>query len=283
VNQGSFDGIGHTDAERAYELSSGARTFLALLVVSVVVAGVSVGLTLVATGQASTPVAHVQNLSFGVFDTFRRADSPTSLGQSDSGKQWIPRVGTWGVKGAEAYLATPKSRRYNLAVVDTHTGDGTVQVTVARMVESAGLVFRYQNSLNYYAIVAVPKFATWGILRVDHGKLASIGRLGLVPVQNQTTISVLLRGTEIDVAINGQLRRSFANNTLLQTAPYVGLIAFGSGGRNARWVNFVASGAAPAPPAPAPRPAGTAPRPAGTAPRPQTPTTRRRPTTTART
>jgi hypothetical protein len=276
VNQGSFDGMGRTAADRPYAASSRARTILALLLVSVVVAGVSVGLTLVATGQTSTPVAHVQNLSFGVFDTFRRADSPTTLGQADSGKRWIPRVGTWGVKGGEAYVATPASRRYNLAVADMHTGDGTVQVTLARMVESAGLVFRYQNILNYYAIVAVPRFATWGVLRVDHGKLASIGRLGLVPVQNQTTISVVLRGTEIDVAVNGQLRKSFANNTLLQTAPYAGLVAFGSGGRNARWVNFVASGAAPAPPAPAPRPAGTAPR-------PRTPTTRRRPPKTART
>jgi hypothetical protein len=267
--------MSRTDADRTYASSSRARTILALLGVAVVVGGVSVGLTLAATDQASTPVAHVQNLSFGVFDTYRRADNAVSLGQSDSGKSWVSRIGTWGVKGGEAYVATPKPRRYNLAVVDMHTGDGTVQVTLAQVVEGAGLVFRYQNSLNYYALVAAPKFATWGLQRVYHGKVSSLGRLGLVPVQNQTTISVLLRGPEIDIAVDGQLRKSFADNVVLETAPYVGLIAFGSGGRNVRWVNFVASAAAPAPPPPAPRAAG--------APRPQTAPARPRPTTTSRT
>jgi hypothetical protein len=269
VTQPTLDGMTLETEDRNLGLPPRVRWAAALIAALAIVVFASVGLTLLATHHRSTTGNKVKNLSFGVLDNFRRGDSTTSLGHADSGQRWSLRVGTWGVKNEEAYVAIAKPRGNNLAVINMHTGDGTVQVTLAHLVSGVGLVFRYGSNLNYWAVTAAPSFGTWAVERVERGRRTMLGNLGPVSVHSETTVSVHLRGPVIDVAINGQVRKSLTNPSL-QTLPWVGLIGYGDGARAARWTNFVASAAAAAP-------AVTPRRPNPALPRRQTPAFPRRP------
>jgi len=224
------------------------RLAVVAIAIAIAVGSGAVGALVWGSGSTNRSVA-VRNLAYGVVDTFNRNDDATKLGVTDSGQRWFSVSGTWGVTGGTAYVARP-GNGYNLSVVNMHTPDGNVQVTLKKLVAGAGLVFRYHNPFNYWLVSASPKLATWAVQRVENAKLVTVGDLGVVPVQDETTVSVRLSGPQITVAIDGQVRKSFVSGLyqgLYQSDTWAGLVGYTKLAGAARWSDFVASGAAPAP------------------------------------
>jgi len=173
----------------------------------------------------------------GTADPFDRPDDPSSLGAVPEGPPWRAEAGTWGVVAGQAAVTTP-AQGHSLAVVPLGGGDGTVQVRLAKVVNGAGIVFRYQDPLNYWAVVAVPYYATWAVSKTVGGHTSGMGSTGLSAVQDGTTVAVRLVGGTIDVAVEGQVRRTVADADL-RRAPSVGMVApAGTGASDARFDDF---------------------------------------------
>lgn len=83
-------------------------------------------------------------------DDFNRADSSSSLGTpSDGGGAWTALVGTWGIASNTGYLATDAGDSQDVAVLDSGTSDVDVQVTLATLTSTPGLILRAADSNNY--------------------------------------------------------------------------------------------------------------------------------------
>jgi hypothetical protein len=175
----------------------------------------------------------------GVFDSFQRADAASGLGVSDNGAQWRAITGGWGVKGGQAYVSR-KAPFVSVVLSPLGSADGYVQVAASTVESGCGLVVRFHDRLNYVALVAVPKYATWNLEEVVAGKTTTIGNVGVAPVRNGTVIAVRVTGATAEVNIDNRPVKSFTVHQVPGAAE-VGLIATGPQASLARWDDFVAT------------------------------------------
>ncbi len=84
-----------------------------------------------------------------VSDTFNRANSATSLGNTDSGQVWTATKGTFGISGNQAYISGGcPAPAY--AVVNAGITDATIQVTLSTNTQDVRIPFRYVDLNNMY-------------------------------------------------------------------------------------------------------------------------------------
>lgn len=133
-------------------------------------------------------------------DTFDRANAE-SLGKADSGQTWVSEMGTWGIKGNAAHVAQPREEGFRqVALLDTeavYMNQGSVTVDFKNAAPGAGIVFRYNNPFNYYAIVAQPGGANWRIEQIVGGETTNIGVVQ-APSEGAVSMTVQLRGFFFD-------------------------------------------------------------------------------------
>ncbi len=158
-------------------------------------------------------------------DDFWRNGTPTPLGTDSSRMRWMTPNSTWTVSSGSAYVSIPGFSR-SLAVSDMPRAEGAVDVRMTRVTQGAGVVFRYRDPDNYWAVVAVPGYATWAIVNVVEGREAVIANTGLSPIADGTTVTVRTKGDAVDVAFNSSVVRSFTDGTL-SDATGVGITAEG--------------------------------------------------------
>lgn len=175
---------------------------------------------------------------FGTIDQFDRPDDPASMGDFAPGRPWSEDAGTWGIVDGEAYLSRSGEFR-NHSVVGLGQGDGGAQVRLDKVVNGAGLVFRYVGPYNYWAVVAVPDVATWNIIKVVEGDQEVVGNTGQSPTADGTTVAVRMEGDTIDVIINGRIRKTVVDDFQAE-AGKVGITARGAESGDARFDDFVA-------------------------------------------
>lgn len=188
----------------------------------------------------------------GNVDTFSEPPDQFSLGTFASGQPWMPVAGVWGTTGASAYVSAPGPGR-NLALIKLATPDAAIQVSMDHLVQGAGLVFRYRDASDYWYVAAVPAYASWSITKVIAGRQTTVANTGLSPVTDGTTLAVRTRGSRIEVALNGVVRR-VVSDPELSSATFAGLGVAGSYSGAARFGDFRVAGAAPPGQAPAATP-----------------------------
>lgn len=223
-------------------VSRGAWSVVLLVVLA---ASLGAGMVLVSARQRIGspiygPALPKLHSSSGVVDTFARQASKVSLGTADSGQRWTAVAGTWGRGLGAAYMARPGSSGIGLAVIDMGAPDGLVQATQVTSGDSAGLAFRYLDSSNYWWVESRPEIGTWVIERFVAGKNVVIGDVGPARTDSGTTVSVLLRGSTIEVFIDGVRRRTVVDSDLVG-ATKVGLAGRAPGATQTRWATFIAS------------------------------------------
>lgn len=172
----------------------------------------------------------------GTVDPFERPNQATDLGTMPDGPAWFPDTGTWGISDGRVYLSAPVNGR-NQAVVDLGQSDGAVQATLPKVVNGAGLVFRYRNPFDYWAVVAVPAYATWAVVRIQGGQEKVVANTGLSPVADGTTVAVRLTGDVIDIVFDTRLTRTITD-VAVGTATKVGLTAQAMPGVDAASARF---------------------------------------------
>jgi hypothetical protein len=175
--------------------------------------------------------------SLGLFDSLARPDSD-ALGVADSGQAWIEDAGDWGVESASAVIAAPNPSGPSLAVANTRTTRGTVQVTMPSVEPATGIVFRYENAFNYWALTAAPEAGTWSISQLVAGELTQVGSVGLAPTADFTTVAVRFDENLLEFFIDGTSVSAIIDPDTIG-GTYAGLIGRGPDAVDARWTNFV--------------------------------------------
>lgn len=170
-------------------------------------------------------------------DRFVQPDSVFSLGAAPRAGAWEAAGGIWGVARHRAYVAGAASEGANIAVLDLSPGPSAVEVRMAHAAQGAGLVFRYQDPQDYWAVLDVPAYATWSIIKVTKGRATGAGDTGLSPVGDGTTIGVRLLGPRIQVALGTKVVRTIVDPSL-DRAGMAGLIAEGGAATAARFSDF---------------------------------------------
>ncbi len=213
----------------------------------------------------------------GVSDSFDRPDDPSSLGTSPTGMMWRADAGTWGIVGGQAAPLVP-APGHSFAVVPLGNSDGAVQVQMAKVADGAGLVFRYQDPRNYWAVTAAPYYATWVVSRTVDARTQVVANTGLSATHDGTTLAVRMTGDVIDVAVEAGVRKTISDGALLHSS-MVGLMVSGISSTAPRFDDFEMAAVA-SPPVSPPTDLGTSTTVPGDA-STTTPTTQVVPDTTA--
>jgi O-antigen ligase len=123
-----------------------------------------------------------------------------------------------------ADVSTDPARPDELAVTDLGITEYALSLTMNRSAADAGLVFRYHDRDNYWAMVAAPQFATWGILEVRDGVSTLRANTGLSAQGDNVRIELVNSPTRFTVAINGAKAAELSTGAL-GTSTAVGIIA----------------------------------------------------------
>jgi hypothetical protein len=178
-----------------------------------------------------------------VADSFARPDHRFGIGTAPGGPRWRAEVGAWGVSGAAAYVSGPVDGRA-LAVADVGRGDGTVSAKVARVANGAGVVFRYRDRDDWWAVLAVPAYATWVVVRTVDGHSETVANTGVSPVGDGTVVSVRTAGETIEISFDRGVAKTLVDPAL-SDAGGVGITAEGAAAGRARFDDFSFSPPAP--------------------------------------
>lgn len=174
--------------------------------------------------------------SVGLVDSFGE-DERDDLGRAENGTPWEIVSGSWSTDGGEATVSAPDSGP-SMAVADLGAGPSTIQVTMAETAGGAGLLFRYSNPFNHWALIGAPKFATWTLQRVVDGERTDIASISPAAVEAGTTVAVSDDGETIRVFIDG-VEVASERDVRLARETKVGLIA-SDGDSTARFDDIVA-------------------------------------------
>ena len=216
-------------------LARAARVTTAVLAVVLVV----VGGVLIATsgdGGSSRRGGEATAAVLGTTDGFERAGALT-LGPLTSDRDWLPVAGTWGIDDGDARVVRPVEAR-NHALVRLGAGDGAVQARIEHITNGAGVVFRFQDPFNYWAVVAAPSVGTWNLVRVENGESTVLGNTGPSAVADGTTVAARFDGDDIEVMVNGEVRLAAADG-FLSDQGRVGLTVRGGDAAEARFDDVV--------------------------------------------
>jgi hypothetical protein len=171
-------------------------------------------------------------------DTFDRPDDDASRGETGTGPAWEAVYGTWAIRGDQAATSGGGAGEGPLlAVVPEGEGDGLTEVTMVRVEEGTGLVFRYLDAENYWSVTANPGVGSWSVNRVIEGDTELVSEVP-APTTDGITVSVTQDGSVVRVLFDGE---EFLNVTdaALSEQLQGGLIAAANSGGTARWDRFM--------------------------------------------
>jgi hypothetical protein len=134
-------------------------------------------------------------------DTFDRSDAD-DLGTADSGQPWEVTAGSWAIRNDGAVATGDPAAGPQLAVVPQVVNDGLVEVGLRVAATGAGLVFRYEDPRNYWAVTADTTTITWTVTQVIDGEATTAGQFS-APVFDGVTISVTQNVATVRFLVEG--------------------------------------------------------------------------------
>lgn len=173
----------------------------------------------------------------GLFDSFARADAD-GLGLTETGREWVGDSGSWGIRSRSAVITEPSTSGPTITIANMRATSGTVQVTMPSVKRGSGIVFRFKNTFNYWALTAAPDSGTWSVSKVIAGKQTQLGSIGLTQVADYTTIAVRFDETFMDFYVDGTKVAAMIDPDPIG-GTYAGLIGLGPESADAQWTNFV--------------------------------------------
>lgn len=139
-----------------------------------------------------------------VLDDFDGAADSSALGETMTEQVWGSVRGRWGTTGEKARLVAPEETEPSLAVVDSGSDQTLTEVTLSVVEAGAGLVFRYADPSNYWAVIASPDLQSLSLMRVEDGFVAEAGTVDR-PVTDGLTVAASTRPATIQVFVEGKL------------------------------------------------------------------------------
>jgi hypothetical protein len=121
------------------------------------------------------------------------------------GRTWRVVQGEWSTTGNVFRVTKPGPLFASLVVTDSGAADVTVRAEMSEVASGAGLVFRYQDPFNYWALEAVRGVVSWQLIKVEAGKSQVVRTTGFSPTGPGTVVAVTTKtdGT-LRIAFNGK-------------------------------------------------------------------------------
>jgi hypothetical protein len=172
-----------------------------------------------------------------VVDSFDRADDPESLGEADLGGPWEAVAGTWGIRDNRAVTSAAEGQDGpSLAIISGGPANRLTEVTLSVVEAGTGLVFRYQDPQNYWAVTADGGGASWSVVQVTEGQLAVVATID-EPARDGTTVSVSQRPNRLRFHFEGVFTTQI-DEPALPDERQSGLILIPGSGGEPQWDRF---------------------------------------------
>jgi len=197
-----------------------------------------------------------------ISDDFNRADSESDLGQTPTGVPWTATKGKWKIESGQvaAYIDQDKEflskkgwyvTKYigagvdDLMTVVPSAANGFVQVTMTEPGQWSGLVFRYQDTLNYWKLATDVRGQQWVVSHWINGVQSGFRVIPEAPMSGDV-IRVRTRQHRIGISINGVLKLAVSDSTLRNALGagllgYAGTDGHDQAGLKARFDDFSAT------------------------------------------
>ena len=181
--------------------------------------------------------------SSSITDSFTRANSTTSLGDTTTGQVWTAHTGGWGISSNQGYQSTPTNDA--MATVESHSLSNctiSADITSGALGYLGGLLFRYLNVNNCWVARLNTNAGSNALelYRRSGGTWTLVGSWSPAGLAASTTyaLSVVLLGSSITVKLNGTTRIT-ATNSQEADATRHGLYGHAVSNSGAmRWDNF---------------------------------------------
>jgi hypothetical protein len=153
---------------------SATRSWLRLLgAILFVVVTIATSVRLLEAEPETSSQPAVSGSSVKARDKFARPADPASLGQAHNGSRWMTLGGTWGIAGEAAYVSSPEE--VNIAVLDAKATASTSALITGTA--QCGLVAGLTDATDYVALVRVPNFGVWNLIRQFGGASTKLAAL----------------------------------------------------------------------------------------------------------
>ena len=133
-----------------------------------------------------------------VYDSFDRPDG--ALGTADTGQAWVVANGTSVISGGEAQSNTTNA----VAYVESGLTDCIVSANL-RNTGRSGLMFRYNNSTDYWYLLAVGT-NFYVVCHITDGNAGGGAISGVVP-GDYDFCEIIMQGTQVTIKINGVIQK----------------------------------------------------------------------------
>jgi hypothetical protein len=187
-----------------------------------------------------TGIYSLYGLSPAMVDSFNRADSSTTLGNTDTGQPWTYPAGTWGITSSSVAYTQVLGAQESVAIINANKQDMRAQFVISAFANSAGLgaIARFSDINNYYLVdTSGSSLILYKKVAGTFTQLASGGTT--VPGD---TIGINVQGTTIQALKNGVVILT-ATDSSVPPGTYVGMRngESGAGPGTARYDSFVAN------------------------------------------
>lgn len=203
----------------------------ALLVIATVLATIAL--------TKDDAIKPIKPLKGALVDSFSNTEGESGAGLTDNGRPWRAVSGQWRVSDGELSVSADGKAGASIVVADAGSPNYTVRVRASKVVNGAGLVFRYAGPNNFWSLTASPNSLTWTLTKFSQGQASVPVKLGKAHVSDGTTVSVSVNGGQITVYVD-EVEIKTVNDDASKEATQVGLVASGPNRSAARFDDFVA-------------------------------------------
>ena len=173
-----------------------------------------------------------------VNDPFDRDDNPDGLGRAATAQQWNEVHGQWAISQRQAELTSPgQGGAPAIAVTAGAEGDGLTEATLPVVESGAGLVFRYRDPANYWAVLPDVATGTWSVYKTIDGATELVDEVS-ASTANGVTITVIQGPVKVRILVEGE-DVLLVNDVALARQLQGGLIAPADSDGTARWDRFL--------------------------------------------
>lgn len=258
-----FDGISLQDEvdedwfDVDREQTSGPKARRFLLVVGVLATGIFIGRATAPNSDAgviSSPAVEEQfafpagdmnreaywglvGFQRSVADTFDRPDNRGSLGSTGTGEAWAVSSGIWSVDDDVARLRSGDPGAAAIVTVPGGSADSLVEVTMSSVEQGAGLVYRFVDSQNHWAVTVNPSVGSWSVVRTIDGDAEVVGELA-APTGDGATITITQNETTMRFLVDAREYLQLDDETFVGESG-AGLIVAPDSDGTARWDRFL--------------------------------------------
>ena len=154
-------------------------------------------------GEVSGAVGDVGGRGSPVVDDFSTSRGQFGLGETPTGQPWRQVEGSWTVRNGLAHGAGPNG--VTVTSVDPGGPVGLIQVVVGDLVAGSGVVFRFGDTQNHWALLAAPGVARWNLVKTVNGERIDVESYGPARVDAGTALIIRLAGDQIEIEIDGSV------------------------------------------------------------------------------